>query len=153
MTEIRIGDAWPTADVSSVAGMKCEKLLTAEIGEVAEKRSTEEDNFLCGLSVLSASKFLSVVLPQINHDGAAGHRCANQASMPHLRPALPTARPSDAITGTNSSHIHEVPHSETHKLPRYKKATNAAGRVSSPSTSRIPRPISVNACIGAAIVA
>lgn len=55
---------------------------------------------------------------QINHHGADGHRSASHESAPHRRPAAPTATPSDAITGTSSSHIHEVPHSETHRLPR-----------------------------------
>src|SRR5512133_315708 len=63
------------------------------------------------------------------------------------------ASPRAAITGTSSSHIHEVPHSETHKLPRYRKATNATGRVSKPMTRRTPRKISVTACEGAAIAA
>src|SRR6202158_58019 len=88
-----------------------------------------------------------------HHHGEDGHRCDSHASTPHLRPALPIASPSDAITGTSSSHIHEVPHSEIQRLPRYRKATNAAGRVSRPMTSRIPRPIYVMACIGAAIAA
>src|SRR6202167_3510602 len=87
------------------------------------------------------------------HHGEDGHRCDSHASTPHLRPALPIASPSDASTGTNSSQIHEVPHSEIQRLPRYRKATNAAGRVRRPMTSRIPRAISVMACIGAAIAA
>src|SRR5580704_7368960 len=87
------------------------------------------------------------------HHGEDGHRCASHASTPHLRPARPTASPSDAITGTSSSQIQEVPHSETQRLPRYRKATNAAGRVSRPTMSRTPREISVTACMGAAIAA
>src|ERR1700723_322561 len=88
-----------------------------------------------------------------HHHGEDGHRCASHASTPHLRPALPIASPSDAITGTSSSQIHAVPHSDTQRLPRYRKATNAAGRVSRPMMSRMPREISVMACIGAAIAA
>src|SRR5215470_10549519 len=88
-----------------------------------------------------------------HHNGEEGHRCDNHASTPHLRPALPMASPSDANTGTSSSQIHDVPHSEIQRLPRYRKATNAAGRVSSPMTSKIPREISVRACMGAAIAA
>src|SRR6266536_3999798 len=88
-----------------------------------------------------------------HHQGEDGRRCASHASTPHLRPARPTAIPSDASTGTNSSQIHEVPHSEIHRLPRYRKATKAAGRASKPMTSNIPRQISVIACIGAAIAA
>jgi len=60
---------------------------------------------------------------------------------------------SEDIIGTNSSHIHAVPHSEIHRLPRNRKATNAAGRVSRPMTSRMPSDISVKPCMGAAIVA
>src|ERR1700688_4405771 len=88
-----------------------------------------------------------------HHHGEDGHRCDSHASTPHLRPALPIASPSDASTGTNSSQIHEVPHSEIQRLPRYRKATNAAGRVRRPMTSRIPREISLIAWIGAAIAA
>src|SRR5437773_3361972 len=88
-----------------------------------------------------------------HHHGEDGHRCDSHASTPHLRPARPIASPSDASTGTSSSQIHAVPHSEIQRLPRYRKATNAAGRVSRPMTSRIPREISVVACIGAAIAA
>src|SRR5438477_13055833 len=87
------------------------------------------------------------------HHGEDGHRRASHASTPHLRPACPIARPSDASTGTSSSQIHAVPHSETQRLPRYRNATNAAGRVSRPMMSRIPRAISVIACMGAAIAA
>src|SRR2546429_3107972 len=90
---------------------------------------------------------------QINHHEADGHRRANHASMPHALPALPIATPSDAITGTSSSQIHEVPHSEIQRLPRYRNATNAAGRVTRPMTSRIPRESSVMPCMGAAIAA
>jgi hypothetical protein len=61
------------------------------------------------------------------------------ASRPQVRPA------SDTITGTNSSHIHAVPHSEIHRLERYAKATSATGRVKRPSTNSTPREISVTA--------
>src|ERR1700723_501191 len=88
-----------------------------------------------------------------HHHGEDGHRCASHASTPHLRPALPIASPSDAITGTSSSQIHAVPHSDTQRLPRYRKAINATGRVNRPITSRIPREISSVACMGAAIAA
>jgi hypothetical protein len=88
-----------------------------------------------------------------HHHNEDGRRCANHASTPHLRPARPTASPRDASTGTSSSHIHPVPHSEIQRLPRNRKATNATGRVSRPTMSRIPRDISVMACKGAAIAA
>src|SRR5215469_18864701 len=88
-----------------------------------------------------------------HHHREDGHRSDSQASTPHLRPAHPIARPSEATTGTRSSQIHEVPNSETQRLPRYRKATNAAGRVSRPRTSRIPRESSVTPWIGAAIEA
>src|SRR5579864_5554531 len=88
-----------------------------------------------------------------HHHGEDGRRSASDASTPHALPARPTARPSDASTGTSNSQIHAVPHSETQRLPRYKNATNAAGRVSRPMTSRIPSEISVSACMGAAIAA
>src|SRR5579863_9553661 len=96
---------------------------------------------------------MRVAIAQSNHHGEEGQRSASHASRPHFRPALPIASPSDAITGTSSSQIHAVPHSETQRLPRYRKATNAAGRVSRPMISRIPREISVTACNGAAIAA
>ena len=82
-----------------------------------------------------------------HHHGEDGHRCASRASTPHFRPARPTASASDASTGTSSSQIQAVPHSETHRLPRYRNATKATGRVSRPMTSRIPREISVIACM------
>src|SRR3977135_4096311 len=88
-----------------------------------------------------------------HHHGEDGHRCDSHASTPHLRPARPIASPSDATTGTSSSQIHEVPNSEIQRLPRNRNATNAAGRVSRPMTSRIPREISVMPCMGAAIEA
>src|SRR6202166_3488983 len=88
-----------------------------------------------------------------HHHGEDGHRRDSHASMPHLRPARPITSPSDAITGTSSSQIHAVPHSETQRLPRYRNATKATGRVNRPITSRIPREISVIACSGAAIAA
>src|ERR1700692_3960816 len=88
-----------------------------------------------------------------HHHGEDGHRCDSHASTPHLRPARPIASPSDATPGTSSSQIHEVPYSEIHRLPSNRNATNAAGRVTRPMTSRMPREISVIACIGAAIAA
>src|SRR6201993_2850667 len=89
-----------------------------------------------------------------DHDhGEDGHRSDSHASTPHLRPARPIASPSDATTETSSSQIHEVPNSEIQRLPRNRNATNAAGRVTRPMRSRIPREISVIACIGAAIAA
>src|ERR1700760_1665438 len=88
-----------------------------------------------------------------HHHGEDGQRCESHASTPHLRPAHPIATPRDASTETRSSQIHAVPHSETQRLPRYRKATNAAGRVNRPITSRMPREISSVACIGAAIAA
>src|ERR1700737_5517636 len=81
--------------------------------------------------------------------GEDGHRCDSQASTPHLRPARPIASPSDASTGTSSSQIHEVPHSEIQRLPRNRKATIAAGRVSRPMTSRTPRESSGRPRLGA----
>src|SRR5579862_3686353 len=105
-----------------------------------------------GQSHVIVIQVISIQRPKPNHHSdyqkrEEGHRCASHASTPHLRPALPIASPSDAITGTSSSQIHDVPHSEIQRLPRYRKATNAAGRVSRPMTSRMPRPISVTACI------
>ncbi len=85
------------------------------------------------------------------HQGAVGYLRASHASMPHVRPAQPIAKPSDASTGTSSSQIHAVPHSEIHRLARKRDATVAAGRVNSPSVSRTPSEISVTACAGAAI--
>src|SRR5215469_18885551 len=88
-----------------------------------------------------------------HHHGEEGHLSDSRASMPQARPARPTASPREARTGTNSSQIHAVPHSETQRLPRYRNATAAAGRVNKPITSRIPSEISVTACMGAAIAA
>src|ERR1700757_5014482 len=88
-----------------------------------------------------------------HHHGEDGHRCDSHASTPHLRPARPIESPSDATTGTSSSQIHAVPHSEIQRLPRNRNATNAAGRVTNPMTSTIPREISVMPCMGAAIAA
>src|SRR5437588_1861562 len=62
-----------------------------------------------------------------HHQREDGRRCDNHASTPHLRPAAPIASPRDESTGTSSSHIHEVPHSETQRLPRYSKAPHAQG--------------------------
>src|SRR5215475_14125717 len=84
------------------------------------------------------------------HHGDDGHRSDNHPSTPHLRPARPIASPRHASTGTSSSHIHEVPNSESQRLPRNRKATNAAGRVRRPMTSRIPSEISVKPWSGAA---
>ena len=67
--------------------------------------------------------------------------------------ARPIASPSDASTGTSSSQIQDVPNSETQRLPRYRKAIRATGRVSRPMTSRIPSEISITACSGAAMAA
>ncbi len=53
-----------------------------------------------------------------HHHGEDGERRASRESTPHARPARPTASPSDAITGTSSSQIHAVPHSDTQRLPR-----------------------------------
>ena len=43
---------------------------------------------------------------------------------PTSDPLGPTASASDAITGTSSSQIQAVPHSDTQRLPRYRNATN-----------------------------
>src|ERR1700758_3680749 len=88
-----------------------------------------------------------------HHQGEDGQRCESHESTPHLRPAHPMATPSDASTETSNSQIHAVPHSETQRLPRYRKAINAAGLVNRPVTSRIPSEISSMACIGAATAA
>src|SRR5215472_15537122 len=87
------------------------------------------------------------------HHGEDGRRCESNASTPHVLPARPIASPSDASTGTSNSQIQAVPHSEIQRLPRYRNATKAAGRVSKPITSRIPSDISVMAWTGAAIAA
>src|SRR5215475_12089346 len=87
-----------------------------------------------------------------NH-GEDGHRSDSQASTPHLRPPRPIATPSNASTGTSSSQIQAVPHSDIQRLPRYRNATNAKGRVTRPIISRIPNEISARACIGAASAA
>src|SRR5947209_2775176 len=84
------------------------------------------------------------------HNRQDGKRLANHASTPQVRPPLPTARPRQATTGTRSSHIQDVPHSDTHKLARNTEATNATGRVSKPRMSKTPSEISVNPCSGAA---
>src|SRR5437870_8569992 len=67
--------------------------------------------------------------PFCYHQRADGRLRAKMESTPHVRPAPPTTRESEANTGTSSSQIHAVPHSETHKLARYANATNATGRV------------------------
>src|SRR5256884_1013629 len=69
------------------------------------------------------------VPPFCYHQRADGRLRAKMESTPHVRPAPPTTRESEANTGTSSSQIHAVPHSETHKLARYANATNATGRV------------------------
>src|SRR4029077_9119176 len=92
-------------------------------------------------------------LGSTHHHGEEGQRRARNASTPHARPARPTASASDASTGTSSSQIQDVPHCEIQRLPRKRNATKATGRVSRPTTSRIPREISVIACRGAAIAA
>src|SRR5258708_30868085 len=81
------------------------------------------------------------------HQNEDDPRCASHASTPHLRPARPTASPRDASTGTSSSHIHDVPHSEIQRLPRNRKATNAAGRVNRPMTSRMPNKTPFTPCM------
>src|ERR1700739_69344 len=88
-----------------------------------------------------------------HHNKEDGHRRASHESTPHFRPAPPSARPRQASTETSSSHIQDVPNSEIQRLPRNRKAMNAAGRVNRPMTSRTPREISVKACSGAAIAA
>src|ERR1700739_1125612 len=80
------------------------------------------------------------------HHREDGRLRDKNASRPQVRPAAPTASASETITGTNSSQIHPIPHSETHRLARYAKATRATGRVNRPSTSSTPREISVIAC-------
>src|ERR1700722_19756682 len=52
------------------------------------------------------------------HKREVGRLRAKMESIPHVRPATPTHSPSAATQGGNSSHIHEVPNSETHRLPR-----------------------------------
>src|SRR3954463_15927715 len=84
------------------------------------------------------------------HHGEDGLRWASSASMPQARPARPNARPRHASTETSNSQIQDVPHSEIQRLPRKRNATKAAGRVNNPKSSRIPREISVIACMGAA---
>src|SRR5260370_9449141 len=78
------------------------------------------------------------------HQRAVGRLRAKKKSIPHVRPAAPTANASEARTGTSNSHIHAVPHSETHRLARNPKATRATGRVKRPSTSNTPTEISVS---------
>src|SRR5262249_9085154 len=85
-----------------------------------------------------------------HHHGEEGHRRDSRASTPQARPARPTASPRDARTGTNSSQIHAVPHSETQRLVRYRNATKATGRVSKPISSRSPSGILAIAWRGAA---
>ena len=57
-------------------------------------------------------------LPQIT----TTERMASAAPTVRRRPTfdrpVPPRAPSDAITGTSSSQIHAVPHSDTHRLPR-----------------------------------
>src|SRR5882724_8994872 len=89
----------------------------------------------------------------LHHHRDEGFRRASSASMPQARPARPTASPSDATTGTSNSQIHDVPNSETQRLPRKRNATSATGRVNKPMINRIPSEISVAACMGAAIAA
>jgi hypothetical protein len=51
-----------------------------------------------------------------HHHAEDGRRCASHASMPHALPARPAASPREASTGTSSSQIHAVPHSDTKGL-------------------------------------
>src|SRR5246127_3151724 len=87
-----------------------------------------------------------LTLPLLSyHQSDDGRLRDKNASTPQVRPAVPTNSASEAIIGTNSSHIHAVPHSETHRLERNANATSAAGRVHRPSSSSTPREISVAA--------
>ena len=67
-----------------------------------------------------------------------GRRRASKASTPHVRPAAPTATPSDASTGTSSSHIHDGAPLRHPKAPEEQKRDKATGRVNRPMTSSMP---------------
>src|SRR5437764_8417672 len=77
-----------------------------------------------------------------------GYLFASNASTPNVLPALPITSARATAIGTSSSQIHAVPHSETHKVVRKRKAAKATGRVSNPISKRIPNEISVAPCIG-----
>src|SRR6266550_7814406 len=76
-----------------------------------------------------------------------GYLFASNASTPNVLPALLITSARATAIGTSSSQIHAVPHSETHKVVRKRKAAKATGRVNNPSSKRIPNEISVAPCI------
>src|ERR1700757_3591751 len=75
------------------------------------------------------------------HNNEDGHRRASHESTPPFRPAPPSARPRHASTETSSSHIQDVPNSEIQRLPRNRKAMNAAGREHKATTRRNPQTL------------
>src|SRR5580700_1653556 len=141
--------------LAAISGVPSFELLSTTITSVvrSDGRSARTRSIACAslwVGIMTDTRTLT--WPNYHH-GEDGHRSDSHASTPQLRPARPIASASDAMTGTSNSQIHDVPHSEIQRLPRYRNATNAAGRVSRPMTSRTPREISVIACMGAAIAA
>src|SRR5712664_253910 len=88
--------------------------------------------------------------PLLHQRRLEGYLFASNASTPNVLPALPITSARATAIGTSSSQIHAVPHSETHKVVRKRKAAKATGRVSNPISKRIPNEISVAPCIGPA---
>ena len=84
---------------------------------------------------------------------AACHRRASIASTATYSSEGPRASDAATIIGISNSHIHPSPHSETQSPVRNAKAINAAGRVKSPTISKIATLDSRTACIGAATAA
>jgi hypothetical protein len=140
------------ATVAEPAESSAPPSLTMTSATRSEGRSASTRPMACALLWVGMTTDTARRFPH-HHHGDEARRPASNPSMPQARPARPTASPSDASTGTSSSQIHHVPHSETQRLVRNRNATKAAGRVSRPITSRIPSEISVAACIGATMAA
>src|ERR1700737_277442 len=81
--------------------------------------------------------------PQPHQRGLDGYLFARNTSTPSVLPALPITSARATAIGTSSSQIHAVPHSETHKVVRKRKAAKATGRVNNPISKRTPNEISV----------
>src|SRR6185437_13561788 len=99
--------------LAAIAGVPSFELLSTTMTSVvrSDGRSARTRSIACASLWVGMMTDTRTLIAHYHHDDE-GRRRASNASTPHALPARPTARASDASTGTSSSHIHEVPHSE-----------------------------------------
>src|SRR5215467_8591344 len=96
---------------AAISGVPSDERLSTTITSLTRFQGrSAKTRLIAGASLRVGMMTETLTLPPHSyHQSEAGRLRDKNASTPQVRPAVPTTSASEAIIGTNSSHIHAVP--------------------------------------------